>query len=550
MPGGSSPPTGVERPRHRLAALAFLLLWASAFFLPLAPAAPAGRAGHAGSRGSIAHGRSATPLRRPVASPLRPAHRATTQRYAIFILGSPAGSMTTTETPATYEGHEALRVDSDSDMKLVALGTIEQKIETRQFLDPAGRPLWMSMTMRSGGHTTKVEARFTASKVDCTVESGGTKTARTVDIPAGITLVADPEQVGPKGVSTKLKPGLKMQLHMFEPMTLQILPVDLEVLPSETVTVGGKSYKATVVKTTTPLTGDATSWLDEAGDMLQLESALGIKMVRESAGAPPSPATAYVPPPDFAVATSIRTQTVIKDPRAVSLLRLRVQGIPDESMVLTDARQSADIAREAGKLTVTYTIRAAPAGGDDAPPPAPGDDTQGAAAAPEHPNTRTPEHLNSAPYLEVDDPRIQKQAREIVGDATDPLEKARRVRAWVHERMKPQMDIGVIRSATDVLQHPVGVCRDYAVLFTALARAAGVPARVCGGIVYFKDGFYYHAWGEVQPHPGAEWVAFDATLPTDFVDATHIKFAQGDPTAMFGAVRVVGKLKAEVLEYR
>jgi hypothetical protein len=34
------------------------------------------------------------------------------------------------------------------------------------------------------------------------------------------------------------------------------------------------------------------------------------------------------------------------------------------------------------------------------------------------------------------------------------------------------------------------------------------------------------------------------------VDATHIKFAQGDATNMFHAVRVVGQLKAEILEYR
>ena len=32
--------------------------------------------------------------------------------------------------------------------------------------------------------------------------------------------------------------------------------------------------------------------------------------------------------------------------------------------------------------------------------------------------------------------------------------------------------------------------------------------------------------------------------------APSLKFAQGDPTAMFQAVRVVGQLKAEVLEYR
>jgi hypothetical protein len=88
------------------------------------------------------------------------------------------------------------------------------------------------------------------------------------------------------------------------------------------------------------------------------------------------------------------------------------------------------------------------------------------------------------------------------------------------------------------------------VYYTALARAAGIPARICSGIVYFRDSFFYHAWAEIEPRPGAEWVAFDATLPTDFVDATHIKFAQGDPTAMFQAVRVVGQLKAEVLEYR
>jgi hypothetical protein len=41
-----------------------------------------------------------------------------------------------------------------------------------------------------------------------------------------------------------------------------------------------------------------------------------------------------------------------------------------------------------------------------------------------------------------------------------------------------------------------------------------------------------------------------ATLPSDFVDATHIKFAQGDPTEMFQAIRVVGRLKVEVIEYR
>jgi hypothetical protein len=495
----------------------------------------------------------AAPVRKPVraarrisastrpASPAVTESQAKTERYAIYMLGSKVGTSTVSQAPITHEGKPALRVESKTEMKIVALATIEQNIRTSQILDAGGHPLTMAMTMESAGHTTKVDARFTPKTVECILESGGTKTPRTVDIPEGITLVADPEQFGAKSLKTKLKPGTKLRLHMFEPLTLQIMPLDVEVVGAAPLTLGGKTYQTTVITTTTPLTGAAKSWIDETGGLLQLESALGMKMVREWVEAPAPATTQYVPPADFAVATSIRTKTEIKDPRKVSFLRLRVEGVPEERLILSDARQSADVQRDAGKLVVTYTIRAT--GREE-------NVEGGQPAVSERPNARTSAHLSAAPYLEVDDPRIRKQAREIVGDAADPLEKARKIRAWVHKEMTPKGDIGVIRSATDVLQHPVGVCRDYAILTTALARAAGVPARVCGGILYFNGSFFYHAWTEVQPSPTADWVPFDSTLPTDFVDATHIKFAQGDPTAMFGAVRVVGQLKAEVLEYR
>ena len=82
-------------------------------------------------------------------------------------------------------------------------------------------------------------------------------------------------------------------------------------------------------------------------------------------------------------------------------------------------------------------------------------------------------------------------------------------------------------------------------------QPAGVPTRICSGIVYFDTGFFYHAWVECQLTAGDDgWYPFDPTLDEDFVDATHIKFAQGDPLDMYGAIRVVGQIKAEVLEYR
>ena len=117
--------------------------------------------------------------------------------------------------------------------------------------------------------------------------------------------------------------------------------------------------------------------------------------------------------------------------------------------------------------------------------------------------------------------------------------------------MEKPTNVGTPRSAVEILRSRDGVCRDYATLFTAVARAAGVPTRLCSGIVYFKDAFYYHAWVECQLTPGIDgWYPFDATLDDDFVDATHVKFAQGDPADMFGAVRVVGQIQAEILDHK
>ncbi|MCX8052365.1 MAG: transglutaminase-like domain-containing protein, partial [Armatimonadetes bacterium] len=109
--------------------------------------------------------------------------------------------------------------------------------------------------------------------------------------------------------------------------------------------------------------------------------------------------------------------------------------------------------------------------------------------------------------------------------------------------LKIRADIGITRSASDVLESKIGVCRDYATLFAAMARAVGVPSKVVSGLLYLNDGFYYHAWVECWV---GEWVPFDATMPTDFVDATHIKLVEGDATTMFSLAKVIGSLRAEV----
>jgi hypothetical protein len=370
--------------------------------------------------------------------------------------------------------------------------------------------------------------------------------------------VADPQMLGDR----KLKVGDKQKLHLFEPMTLQILPLDLEVLREEKLTLGGKNYAALVVKTVNSVTGEGTDWLTEDGQLLQGDTALGIRMVREETGAPAADTATngqYKPPVDLAIATAVKTATTIESPRTVGYLRVRLAGIPECRLILSDARQRVTIDNSNGaqssSLTAVYEVRSdrsSPTGSTGST----GSNKAKQTLSPPAVSSKqlqpgAPSYLEDAPYLDVKDARIRERARTIVGTETDPARKAAKIRAWVHGQMKPKTNIGVLRSATDILAAPEGVCRDYSILFATLARAAGIPTRLCGGIVYFQNSFFYHAWNEclLDPSRGA-WRAYDSTLPTDFVDATHIKFAQGDATDMFNAVRVVGQLKAEVLEYR
>ena len=71
-------------------------------------------------------------------------------------------------------------------------------------------------------------------------------------------------------------------------------------------------------------------------------------------------------------------------------------------------------------------------------------------------------------------------------------------------------------------------------LYVALARAIGLPARTDAGLVYLRGHFYYHAWPEVWL---GQWVAVDPTFGQFPADASHLRF-------------VIGGLARQVLEGR
>jgi len=433
-----------------------------------------------------------------------------------------------------FEGKPAYRLESSSHIKAPVLGTeVEQKIEMTVYLGSAFEPVYETFKTSSAGYSMNVTARFKPTEIVAETDSEGKKTTKTIPIPPGSKLFVEDSSF--LSQTMKLKVGDKRSFKSFNPLTLTLDDIEIEVLRDEDIMMDGERHSCQVIKSTTPL-GDATSWQKVGGDLLKIETSMGITMVREPKGVAQSLESAsgeYVPSSDFAVLTSAKTKTKIAQPREVKYLKIRLIGFDDKTAVISDSRQKATF-HKGDPNVAEYVITASDF------------DPSKAVSLPMN-TAGMDEFLAPSQYIEPDDPEIKSASEQIVGNEKNAFRAASRIRDWVETNVQTKGDIGLIRNSTDILRSRSGVCRDYAVLYAALARAAGIPTKIVAGMMYFREGFYYHAWAESFV---GEWIPMDPTLSTDFVDATHIKLNEGDALAMFKAVKAVGKLKAEVVEFK
>ena len=158
------------------------------------------------------------------------------------------------------------------------------------------------------------------------------------------------------------------------------------------------------------------------------------------------------------------------------------------------------------------------------------------------------EALEPEPLIQSDDPRIVRKAREITAARAqrgpDPTRVARQLTDAVFHMLKKEVTVSV-PSAIQVLEALQGDCNEHTVLYVALARALGLPARTAVGLVYLRGSFFYHAWPEVWL---GQWVAVDPTFGETPADAAHIRFVVGGLAQQVEIVRLIGRLNIAVLE--
>ncbi len=110
-------------------------------------------------------------------------------------------------------------------------------------------------------------------------------------------------------------------------------------------------------------------------------------------------------------------------------------------------------------------------------------------------------------------PEVKRLATEIVGDETNPLEKARRIFRWVDGNVPwyAEMEYSTIPNlSAKGLQTRQGDCGVQGLVFITLCRAAGVPARWQSGWETLPGRWNMHDWSEFYVEPWG-WLPADAS---------------------------------------
>ena len=147
--------------------------------------------------------------------------------------------------------------------------------------------------------------------------------------------------------------------------------------------------------------------------------------------------------------------------------------------------------------------------------------------------------------IEADAPEIVTTARRLTDKFPRTEEKAKVLAAWTADWLYDTVADG--GSAVESFKLKSGNCQTHARLYTALARAIGIPTRFVSGLVYLEGkGFLYHSWAE--SFLGNSWVSVDPTYNQLPANVTHLKFLEGSlPEDMAPVIAIIGRIKMTVL---
>lgn len=346
-----------------------------------------------------------------------------------------------------------------------------------------------------------------------------------------------------------LKVGDRFRFPVFDPSSLSTRTVEVRVVEHDTLLVPDSAALDPETGRWAPAHYDSVpswrmveyyggvrveSWVDEDGRIMRASSPLGFSMEKteyELARQAQEDARGLAGSPlddDLILSTAIQSNVDLGEVENYRELRFRLSGVDLEGFQLEGGRQTL----RGDTLIIRQEVWEAIEPDYDQLP---------------YPRMDFNEYLQPEPLIQSDNELIIETAEGMVNWRfmwdKSPKRITRILTRNVNRMLEKKITFSV-PNALQVLESRQGDCNEHTVLFVALARALGLPARTAVGLVYLDGSFFYHAWPEVWL---GEWVAVDPTFGQYPADAAHLRFVIGGLAQQVEIIRLIGNLKIDVI---
>jgi hypothetical protein len=405
-------------------------------------------------------------------------------------------------------------------MRVSTLGMVQDlRMQTKGDLDRSLGVSSFRFQVESGRFRLVLQGRIRESVLYLESERDGTVQQQQIPVQTPLYLTtALVDAVRARG----LQPGSRYSLQVFDPMTLGQSAVDVTVVETETIRLEAGQFPS--AKLLLNFKGaDQFAWVAGSGEVVKEKGLLGIhleKTTRRHALAAISAESGE----DLARLASVKSDRIISHPAALNSLQLRIDGPSSSLTALHGGRQHY----AEGVLTIRKeSLEELPSQLDI-----------------DQLTRMETIFLQPSLYIQSDHEKFRALAAQIVAaeGAQDARIAASRLVDWVYRNIEKRPVISV-PDALATLENRQGDCNEHAVLLAALARAAGIPARIETGLVYLEGRFYYHAWNLLYL---GRWVTADASFGQLPADVTHIRLASGHQN-QFELLGAFDRLRVEVI---
>jgi transglutaminase-like putative cysteine protease len=395
--------------------------------------------------------------------------------------------------------------------------------------DEDGTLWWLRAETFESDRRSRTEFTWTGTGYD-TVETVGDEEKKVVvplDAPVSVDLEARLSKAAREGT---LEVGQKLQLRELDVEGRRARVREIVVLgPEETESVAGPVATVKVVLRYPETGSEEWMWIDREGAFVRTRGDAGGESRRASAEkATKLPKTA----PSFA----ITSKSIPPLERVMSADRLwvdvRLAADPERKLPEFPSSPwstaSAPVAEEGGGWRIPVVLTAY-------------DDPSARATLPVD-RAKFAKELESTPLMPCGHADLAAVVKEAVGEEKNARKAAERLARWVHDNLAKSSPDVAEASALQILEERRGDCSEHGLLFTALCRAAGIPARRCSGWVNIGSDWGGHAWTEIWV--GA-WIGADPTTGEVGTSARYLFFGYPDDPDSYPGVasgRIAGRI--------